>query len=268
MADENTEGQVIEPTPIETPDTPPTPQYSEAEQRALEQGWVPEDQWTGSGKWRSAEEFLDRGELFSKIDEVKRRAERSEQALEALKKHHKVVKETEFKRALNYLKQEKIAALENGDHARAVEIDDEISEVKVAQQQAVQEFDQPQPEPQAPNPHVVAWMNRNSWYNTNKAMKVFADTVAQEIAMAGERNPTKILDEVERQVKKEFAEKFNNPNRDKPGVVEGGSNKGKSNARDTVQLTDEETQVMRKLVRHGVMTEKEYRDEIKATRGA
>jgi hypothetical protein len=53
-----------------------TVEYSDTEKKAMAQGWVPEDQYEGTGKWRSAEEFLDRGELFAKIDEQNRATKR------------------------------------------------------------------------------------------------------------------------------------------------------------------------------------------------
>lgn len=268
MAEENTELNLPNDTPAEgAPSTEPTPrEYSDVEQRAMEQGWVPEDQWQGTGKWRSAEDFLDRGELFSKIEQEKRQRQRLEAVVEDLKKHHKQVREVEFKRAIAMLKEEKKNALEVGDAERVVEIDEQIAETKEAQRTAQQE-----PAPQveeAPNPHFVAWLNRNGWYNTDTAMKVFADEVAKRTAFAGERNPRVILEEVEKAVKKEFAHKFTNPNRAKPNAVEGTGGKGKSQTKDTFQLTDEETRVMNRFVKAGVMTKDEYIAEIKSTRGA
>lgn len=265
MADENTELENQEPIDNTNQESTASaePTYSATERKAMEQGWVPEDQWDGHSKWRSAEEFLDRGEIFSKLDDVKRRAERAERTLEDLKKHHKQVREVEYKRALAALKEEKKTALDEGDSARVVEIDDEIAETKAA---AIAAQREPEVQEFTPNPAFVQWLNRNSWYNTETAMKLYADNVAQELAIAGERNPTKVLEEVERRVKKEFTHKFNNPNREKAGAVEGGGNKGKGGGRDSFTLSPEETQVMRRFVKAGVMTEKEYIAEIKAQR--
>jgi len=48
---------------------------SPAEAKAMERGWVPKDVWeadekNAGKKWRDAEEFNDRGELFEKIEEL------------------------------------------------------------------------------------------------------------------------------------------------------------------------------------------------------
>jgi len=247
---------------------PNEPQYTEAEQRALAQGWVPKDQYTGTGKWRDAEEFLDRGELFSKIDEQGRELKNTRSTLEALKQHYKKVAETEYRRALSDLRAQKKNALIEGDADAVIQIDEQIDATKMEAARSIQQIDQRMNQPQEapPNPHFVAWVNRNPWYQNETAMKVFADTVGADLARKGMLNPTQILEEVERQTKKEFAHKFNNPNRGKPGAVEGSTARGNRGG-DDFQLTPEETQVMKKLVRHGVMTEKEYIADIKAERG-
>lgn len=245
------------------------PSYSDTEKRAMAQGWVPKDQFTGSGKWRDAEEFLDRGELFSKIDEQNRRNKALEGTVEELKKHYRKVQETEYQRALNHLRQEKKAALIDGDADKVIAIDDQIDTAKAEQAAAMQQIErlqQPQNVQEVPNPAFVAWVNRNPWYQNETAMKVFADSVGADLARAGMKNPTEILEEVERRTKKEFSHKFTNPNRSKPGSVDSGGTRTGNARNDSFQLTAEETQVMNKLVRHGVMTKEEYIADIKASR--
>lgn len=249
-------------TPAEDP-IPQVVEYTDTQKTAMEQGWVPEDQWTGSGRWRSAEDFLDRGELFSKIDEVKRRAERAERTLEDLKKHHSKVRDVEFKRAIAHLRSEKAAAVEAGDGERVVEIDEEIDKTKEAQREVEAQVDEPEV---TPNPAFQTWVSRNGWYTSDKVLKSYADEVAQRLVAAGERDHKTILQEVERRVKKEYSDKFVNPNRERPGSVETGGNKGSGGRRDDFQLTPEETQVMSRFVKAKVMTKEEYIAEIKAAR--
>ena len=244
------------------------PAYTEAEQRALAQGWVPKDQYTGTGKWRDAEEFLDRGELFAKIDEQNRKLRNTESTLEELKKHYRKVAETEYKRALADLKNQKKEALNEGNADLVIEIDEQIDATKTEADTAMRQIDARMQPQEVPNPAFLAWVNRNPWYQTDTAMKIYADTIGAELHSKGMYNPTEILTEVERRVKKEFVHKFNNPNRGRPGTVEGNTTRaGQSKGNDTFQLTPEETQVMNKLVRHKVMTREEYIADIKAERG-
>ena len=269
MADEIKDTGSPEVIEVQTPQAQESAQveYSEQEQLAMEQGWVPEDQWSGKGKWRSAEDFLERGEIFAKIDSHKRRADRIEQTLEDLKKHHSKVREVEFNRAIQVLKAEKKDALDNGDSARVVEIDEELAEAKAEKAKAAFEQVQPQHGNQQTQAALDQFLARNKWYETDVMMKAAAEAVVQELVFSGEKDPYKVLAEAERRVKKEFAHKFTNPNRDKVGAVEGGGKPVNSGRKDSIQLTSEETQVMNRFVRAGVMTKEEYIAEIKASRG-
>jgi hypothetical protein len=279
MADENQElntevnDEVVDNTEVDNSDgnqesTLNEGNYTEVEQRAMEQGWVPKDQWDGHGKWRSAEEFLDRGELFAKIDEVKRHNKQMEGTVHALKKHLDMVRRTEYNRALATLRAEKKNALAEGDADAVVEIEDRIDQLKASTVQAEMEAQRQAQAMQQPDydPVVQVWINKNPWYQNDPAMKIYADQIGHQLAASGTMDARQVLLEVERRTKKEFAHKFQNPNRAKAGMVESGGNKGKSKA-DDFQLTAEETLVMNKFVKAKVMTKEEYIKEIKAARG-
>lgn len=239
------------------------PEYTEVEQRAMAQGWVPQDQYEGTQKWRDAEEFLDRGELFAKIDENGRRAKNAERMAEDLKKHLETVRKTEYNKALAALKAEKIAALEESNAAKVVEIDEQIAETKESFRTEAVSQNQVQNDP---NPAFMIWVNRNQWYQNDTAMRLYADETGRKLAAAGETHPSKILEEVERQVKKEFSHKFNNPNRSKAGTVEGGTSKG-STSKEQFQMSDDERRAMKRFVAAGVLTEAEYIKDLKEARG-
>jgi len=107
---------------------------TEIELRAMEDGWVPQDEWQGDPEvWRPAKEFVDRGELFKKIDDQNRTIKEFKRALDDLKNHTQKVRETEYNRALATLKEQKKNALLEGDAERVVSLDDEIDLVKDAQ---------------------------------------------------------------------------------------------------------------------------------------
>lgn len=226
--------------------------------KAGEQGWVPLDQWTGDpAQWRPAKEFLDRGELFKKIEEQGRSLKEVRKALDDLARHHAKVKEVEYKRALEELKRQKKEALVEGNADEVVELDDKIEAVREAQRV-------PAPAVQAEpvvNPIFLAWKDKNPWYDHNIAMRGAADTIGNKLAENG-MSPADILAEVERQIKKEFAHKFENPRRNAPGAVESSSAKGVAKKEEFV-LTEEQRRVMRRLVSQKVMTEAEYIDQIK-----
>lgn len=254
MADE----QVVPPKD----ETPPLnePQMSAAEQKALEAGWVPQDQWDGDPEqWRPAKEFLDRGELFKKIEDQNRTIKEFKRALDDLKGHHAKTRETEYARALDALKAQKKTALEEGDAESVIQLDDQIDLVK-DEQSKLKQANQHQPTPEV-NPVFAEWVDKNKWYDSNQPMRAYADALGRDLAYKG-LPPSEVLKEVERQVRMEFPTKFSNPNRNKPGAVEGSTNKG-GKSEDSLSLSDEERRVMQRFVRTGVMTEKEYTAELK-----
>ncbi len=263
MADE-TGGETTQ-----TTETQQTKEPSLIEQQALAQGWVPEDQWTGKGKWRDAEEFLERGELFSKIEEQSRHIKTLKSQQDAVNQHLELVRKNEYNRALAELKRERKNALADGDADAVVEVEERMEAFKqrVAQQEAqLAQQHQITQETARQDPVLQMWMARNRWYTTDKAMKIYADQIGHELAAEGLTNPQEILMEVERRTKKEFAERFNNPNRTKPGVVEtGNGTKGNRQSNDSFVLTDDENRVINKMIRAGApITREQYIKDLKA----
>lgn len=237
------------------------PQYTESEARAMEQGWVPKDQWSGEGKWRDAESFLDRGELFGKIDAQNRKLKSTEQALHALQQHYAKVADTEYKRALETLQNKKKAAILDQDPDAIVQLDDEIADLKLVKQSAPAPVQQAAPEP---SPEFVAWEQKNSWYRDSGPMRAYADRLGIELSNQG-KSPSEILRAVSDTVRKEFPNKFVNPNRDRAASVESGDTPRKA-ASGHVELSEQEAQIMKKLVGQGVLTKEQYIQDIRKQR--
>ena len=59
-------------TTQETKTEAPKVEVSPTQQKAMEQGWKPKEEWEAEGKdpseWRDAKEYVERGELFDLID--------------------------------------------------------------------------------------------------------------------------------------------------------------------------------------------------------
>lgn len=245
------------------------PQFSEHEQTALDQGWKPKDQWIADGgdpdEWKPAKAFIRDGELFSKMDGLKRQLKDTQKALHALQSHHEKVKEVEYKRALDTLKEEKKAALIDGDPDKVVEIDEQILDLK-AQQQAQKKAAEI---PQGPDPRFLQWVEKNSWYGQDSEMRELADRIGISHAQAHpEKDPDEVLAYVEQRIRKSYPEKFQNQNRTRPSSVEGSGNQvATSRKKDSFVLSDEERRIMNTFVRQGVMTEEQYIKDLKAVRG-
>lgn len=238
----------------------PTP--NEVEARAS--GWVPKEEYNGDeNKWVDADEFVRRGPLFKKIDVQNRELKEVKKALDQLKVHHANVKEAAYKEALATLKAQKRDAFVEGDADKIIEIDDKIAETKeeMRRYEQTRAAEVKQAVQEEVHPEFAAWTSRNTWYESSKPMRAFADALGIELRATG-LSPSEVLKRVEAQVKEEFPQKFRNANRDKPGAVEG-TGKGGGKGGSEYQLTSFEREIMERFVRQNVMTKEQYIAELK-----
>lgn len=241
---------------------------SSIEDRAREQGWRPKEEFDGDpSKWVSAETFVAKGELIDRIEALGKKLKDADKTINMLKEHHTKVKESEFKRAVDFLKSQKKVAYENGDVDKIIEIDDRIAEVRETQKaQAAQEAVNTGTEL---HPDFASWVSENKWYEKDSEMRADADAFGEAYARNNpNKSPTEVLEYVTTKIKKAYAEKFQNPNRTKPNGVEAGGGTRQGGSRDSFTLTEEEAKVMNTFIRNGVMTKDEYIKEVKRMRGA
>lgn len=257
-------GEVI-PEGAQAPESSTPQQTSSVEDRAREQGWKPKEEYEGDPtKWVSAETFVAKGELIERIEALGKKLKDSEKAVKMLTEHHSKVKETEFKRAIEFLKAQKKQAYENGDVDKIIEMDDKIAEVRETQkaQKAAEEVET------APelHPDFVSWVSENKWYKSNNEMKAEADAIGQAYASNHpDVSPEKVLEYVTGRIKKLYPEEFQNQNRNRPSSVEGGSGRQAASS-EAFSLSEEEKKVMNTFIRNGIMTKEEYLSEVKRMR--
>lgn len=238
---------------------------SKVQEEALAQGWVPKDEFDGDEeRWVEAGEFVRRGELFRKIESQSKELKDVKKALNELAKHNSKVREVEYKRALDSLKAQKRTALSEGDADRVVEIDDQLDLVK-DQQKQLQSQQLQEVRDEVINPELQNWIEKNSWYEADKKMRDYADFVGVKLAREG-MSPTQVLKEVEKEIKERFKEKFRNPNRDKPGAVEGATARSNKSSAADVELSDVEKTIMKTLVDGGHITKEEYIKQLVAVK--
>lgn len=235
--------------------TPPT-----MEERAKELGWRPFEEYEGDPeKWVSAEIYVARTPLFEKIESQGRRMKELAKVIDDLMSHNKKIEETQYKRALETLRQERRVAREAGDHDRVDQLEEQIDEIKDAQKTAT-ETKQSVSEPQ----ELVSWKENNSWYGTNEMMTDWADGRGVKLHKQG-KSPAEVLDTLTREAKEKFPMAFSNPKRTQPNAVENSSSSGKAPAKKATQYnpSDEERRIARRFVKEGLFkTEDEYYAEL------
>jgi len=260
------EVEVIE-TSVEddTPVVVDTPEYSEIEQQAIEQGWRPKEEWEGDEtKWRDAKEFVERGELYSKIDTMGRDLKDTKKALKMLQEHHSKLKEVEYNKAVQELKATQKLNLEKGDADAYLETTELLTDLK-AEQKAREVYQEQMPE--QVDPRFTAWVEKNKWYAQEPAMKKHADLIGEVYARQNpDLEPVDVLAYVAKEIREKFKEKFVNPNRNKQTVE--GRGLSAPTPKGKIELTAEEVKVMNTFIRTGIMTKEQYLEEVKAMRGS
>lgn len=232
------------------------------EEQARAQGWVPEAEYQGTQKWRSAQEFVDRGELFGKIESQNKELKSIRETLAQFKDHHSKVAEQAYKKAYDDLKVKKEEALIEGDAKLVIAVDEQLADVREQHRAAKQQAQTPAP--QEEHPEFVAFKNSNNWYESSKPMRSWADARGRELSDEG-KNPSEVLRIVAREVREEFKHKFENPNRSKPGAVESATNRGGKTSADAYQPNATERMLAKKFVQQGLFkSESEYYADLKA----
>lgn len=239
-------GTAAEPTPYET--------------RALEMGWRPKEEFDGNeDDFVEAKEYVQRAPLFEKIRSVTKRLEKQEQVAQELLKLNSRIEETAYQRALSELKAKQKEALNDGDLQEYHAINEQIEKVKEDKPVAVKAA----PSTQVPT-EFVEWSEKNPWYDKNEAMTAYADRVGQRLRDKFDSYDA-LLNEIAKQVKAEFPDKFKNPNRDRTGV-EANSGRAPRNSKE-VQLNDQERRIMNTFVSTGVMTKEAYIEQLRRAKG-
>ena len=248
-----------------TPEVVDTPEYSEIEQQAREQGWRPKEEWEGDEtKWRDAKEFVERGELYSKIDTMGRDLKDTKKALKMLQEHHSKLKEVEYNKAVQELKAAQKKNLETGDADAYLETTELLTDLK-AEQKAREVYQEQMPE--QVDPRFTAWVEKNKWYAQEPAMKKHADLIGEVYARQNpDLEPVDVLAYVAKEIKEKFKDKFVNPNRNKQ-TVEGRSPSAPT-PKGRIELTSEEVKIMNTFIRTGAMSKEQYLEEVKAMRGS
>lgn len=226
---------------------------SEVETQAIELGWQPKEQFEADPKnegkrWRSADDFMDRKPLFDKIDQQGKELKDVKRALQSLAQQNKQVEQLAYKRAIEELKAQKVTALEEGNHAAVVEIDDKIAEIKARPAT---------PDPASAQPEAfVKWVEENKWYANDKEMRSVADGIGLSLAREG-MSPDDIMNQVSDRIKKIYPEKFGMRSRVPPSPDSSGPRKSNGSVNVEAMLTPTEARIMNTIISTGV-TKDEY----------
>ena len=240
-------------------------QYTEDERSAMEYGWQPKDKFTGiEENWRSAKDYLERGEMIGRImnqtkqiDGIKKI---NRELVDLVRKQSSKVQEKEAQDLL--LK--KREAIQDGDVEQAEGYEKKYNEIKSELEELQPSKSEVQQAPELAQ-ETMEFIERNKvWFNQdnkeNAGMHMYAIKAEEEIY---KQHPSwsvgQILNEVEKSVKENFPQMFENRNRSRASSVE--SPRGRINKKREIKYEDlsGEAQDIVKTMCHGTkMSRDEY----------
>lgn len=264
MAELEKQEEVVETN--EVVETKEADTYSDNELRAMELGWRPKDKFEGSeDDWRSAKDFLERGEMIGKIRSQSKQIQSVEQALKYISTQNARMYSKGYENALAELKTQKRQALADGDAVQADIIAEKIEDLKVEGRAAVNAAAAPAKSIQTEDPEHADWLSQNGWYN-NPVMRDFGDSLAVNYINAnkGKVSPEQVRDYVSKTVREEFSHRFlkqqatGAPNPDSEGKGTRSGTGEQRLSKVEAGMSDEEQRIMKTMIKSAGMTKAEY----------
>lgn len=228
------------------------------EDRARRMGWVPKEDFRGDEtRWVDAAAFVERGEnelpiLRERNRRLDGKLSEMEQTLRDFVKHHEKTAKREYDRAVKDLEKQHKEAVSVGDVAAATEAAKEMAELKA---------DAPKPADKKENdPVVAAWVKDNAWFNNSESLNSFATAYHGELM---KEKPglslAENLEEVTKEVRRRFPEKFGNPRRNDPPAVEGAGGGGsRKRGKTYTDLPPEARAACDRFTKQKLMTREQY----------
>jgi hypothetical protein len=229
-------------------------------EKARASGWRPKEEFEGDpDQWVDAGEFVRRKPLFDQLHTLKKQLSAAEKQQQQLAEFAANAAKRARAEALAEIEAQKQQAFEAGDYKAFSE-----AEQKAQQLQQVEPRQQVPAAPEIPQ-EVQDFAKRNErWFEKDRAMTAYAVDMAREYIEQGGKTREEALRLVEADVKREFAHKFVNPNKDKAAAVvsENGDKRGAGKL-SINDLTKEQRSVWNSLKNH--MTFEEYAKELGAS---
>lgn len=204
------------------------PAYNEHELKAMEKGWKPKDQYQGDpSDWKPAKQWLEFGDLLDTVHSLKRKDEEKTKQIETVLEISKKAQEKQREQILKELKQKHREAVEIGDVDAADKVVEEIHKVK-----------NEDVFPQATKPligqdEMNSFLERNKhWFNEEpenfKMRQEAIDYDAYLLKTQPNMLPKDRFEKVERMVKSNYPQKFENPKQNQPSPVIGQTEQRKA----------------------------------------
>lgn len=258
MTDEIVKDEVVEEVKDEVVEVA---EPSEVEQKAAKMGWTPKEEFKGDpAKWRSAEDFVDRGENMLPI--VKARVNAQQKEIEELRtamkqfgEYHSKTEQRAYEKAMADLRQQRADAIAAADGVAFDKVDSQIEAMRreIEDKAKIAEV-----KPDASqDPEYMQWEAENKWVK-DKELEKYAIEIGEKLRDSGIKAVGReFLDLVGKRVKSLFPEKFENPRRTSAPSVEGGIPAPRKGGKTYADLPADARASCERMAKNGFSDEKQ-----------
>jgi DNA primase len=172
---------------------------------------------------------------------------------------------TEATAQIQDLKQQRAEAIRNGDGDAVNDIDDRIDALKESTRAVevkpesvvpvveVKSAPKPADKPAGNHPEFDGWLAENEWFKVDKELQDTAEAMAIVLKRGGDTSEGKVFfDKVKERVRKLHPDKFENPNRKRPGTVETHTGSPSYKGKSVDDLPDVAKAQMKDFIKSGI----------------
>ena len=263
-----------EETPEETEETPE--EDTTIDDLATEMGWKPQDDFQGhEDDYVDSATYIRRSKdiqdsMRQHLKENKRTMASMQKGFEDLKAHNERVYKADLKKKekeIVTLQEQRKEAIEEGDIDQVDKLEGEMSELLNETLPPPKRHEAPEIDPEQYTT-FAKWQEQNQWYGVkgvtkgNDELTNYANYLSELPEYSGlsyERKLMKVTEKVREMHPDHFKGKARGPNVNPVEAPRPSGKKAKHTARD---LNDDQRNIMRNFVKRGLMTEKEYINDL------
>ena len=255
----------------------------EIQHEAESQGWVPKERFRGNeSDWVDADTFVKRGReilpilrknnenLIKDLQATKDQLKEFREAAEEFKKFQRESyerKAQEYEGQIREIKESRAQAISDGDGQKVNALDDALDQAKENFKEAKQSVKDvvsakdPEPTPEAIDPNLQAWLDRNTWFGQDKRLTAVVNGVGESLRLElpllkGQA----FLDKLDEVLAEEFPNKFGKKQSPSSRVESGSGRQSRSggNAQSYDNLPSEAKSACDRFVKQKLMTREQY----------
>jgi hypothetical protein len=255
----------------------------EVQHEAESQGWVPKERFRGNeSDWVDADTFVKRGReilpilrknnenLIKDLQATKDQLKEFREAAEEFKKFQRESyerKAQEYESQIQEIKESRAQAISDGDGQKVNALDDALDQAKENFKEAKQSVKDvvsakdPEPTPEAIDPGLQAWLDRNTWFGQDKRLTGMVNGIGESLRLEFPLlKGQAFLDKLDEVLAEEFPNKFGKKQSPSSRVESGSGRQSRSggNAQSYDNLPSEAKSACDRFVKQKLMTREQY----------